>query len=416
MDVTVENPAPVVKVPTPATPREIELKLIEETRLRVEKDLKQHKIVSKIENGLFRYYKCRNPSNSIFWFNIVTWPGYFAIVGDMGEYIFSRTDDMIKFMRGNVTKGCISWSYILEKCVASGREKKTEFNKDIALAILRDVENEQIRELDEDHGYLDQVICLEALKELQTIQDKQIQELQKKYNNSEASQSALADYHDYHNDQIESLKTSYAPDAEELQDKVNDLKEKLDKIRRVCDDHKHVVYQTMYDSELWNGGELPDCSTYTFPFIWNIYAIQWFFHQIDVIGDSQQNLAYELFELRNKLKLTGSPETDWLLAEDILKGKYSKNVDRYCTDWEHSKISQQMELYKYKALAAHLPIWTVYSNEASGWWGPNNSGYFVDSASAGRYTLEQAIENCQKRSWPKGARKPEMFDVAPEFQ
>lgn len=42
--------------------------------------------------------------------------------------------------------------------------------------------------------------------------------------------------------------------------------------------------------------------------------------------------------------------------------------------------------------------WLVWSHYHGAWWGANSSGYYTDIDSAGRYTLEDAIANCKKRS------------------
>jgi hypothetical protein len=67
-----------------------------------------------------------------------------------------------------------------------------------------------------------------------------------------------------------------------------------------------------------------------------------------------------------------------------------------------------------KALAATAPaaqadLWLVWSNERGAWWGPNESGYYTDIRSAGRYTKEKAMECADSRSHTKGKLPPEVI-------
>ena len=92
---------------------------------RVGNDLKDH-VVTLLHDGgpNRRHFRCQKPGTWNMGFDVVTWPGYLCYTGDMGEYLFCRTEDMIAFMRGS----CMSYSYAAEKCVAS-REGCEEFSE-----------------------------------------------------------------------------------------------------------------------------------------------------------------------------------------------------------------------------------------------------------------------------------------------
>lgn len=62
------------------------------------KDIKNHKIHIVKDDGIHRHIKC-NDGSSTFSFEIVTFPGYLAIVGDMGSYTWWRVLDMFAFFR-----------------------------------------------------------------------------------------------------------------------------------------------------------------------------------------------------------------------------------------------------------------------------------------------------------------------------
>ena len=83
-------------------------------RERIENDLKDHVITVKQMNGMHRHWRCQKPGSWNMGFDIITWPGSLCFTGDMGDYLFRRTEDMVAFMRGS----CMSYSYAAEKCVA----------------------------------------------------------------------------------------------------------------------------------------------------------------------------------------------------------------------------------------------------------------------------------------------------------
>jgi hypothetical protein len=82
--------------------------------IEIEKDLKNHQVHIKKSDGLYTHYRCRQQDLWCYGFDIITWPGSFCITGDMGTYIFQRTENMMDFM----TSACRSPSYAKEKCVA----------------------------------------------------------------------------------------------------------------------------------------------------------------------------------------------------------------------------------------------------------------------------------------------------------
>ena len=54
-------------------------------------------------------------------------------------------------------------------------------------------------------------------------------------------------------------------------------------------------------------------------------------------------------------------------------------------------------------------LWLVWSNEHGAWWGPNESGYYTDIRSAGRYRKEKAMECADSRSHIKRKLPPEVI-------
>ncbi len=100
---------------------------------RIGKDLKDHVVTVLHADGLHRRWRCMAPGTWNMGFEIITWPGSICYTGDMGDYLFQRTNDMIAFMRGS----CMSYSYAAEKCVAhDGR--LSQFSEELFHQALKD--------------------------------------------------------------------------------------------------------------------------------------------------------------------------------------------------------------------------------------------------------------------------------------
>lgn len=90
--------------------------------------LADHVVTVVHHQGLYRHYRCQQKSRTwVDGFNIVTWPGYLAYHGDMGDYVFAREQDMIPFM----ANACRDHRYAALKCVASGREGITTWQQEL---------------------------------------------------------------------------------------------------------------------------------------------------------------------------------------------------------------------------------------------------------------------------------------------
>lgn len=76
--------------------REIEL-----ARERFEHDTRDHEMTVLREDGLYRHLRFKRPNDPFYYYDLVTWPGYLAIVGDCGDYIFSRERDMFEWFKGD---------------------------------------------------------------------------------------------------------------------------------------------------------------------------------------------------------------------------------------------------------------------------------------------------------------------------
>ncbi len=73
----------------------------EESQARFMRDTEHHELSVLRDDGLYRHLRLKNPDRQEYWYDIVTWPGYLAIVGDAGDYVFSRLRDMFEFFHDN---------------------------------------------------------------------------------------------------------------------------------------------------------------------------------------------------------------------------------------------------------------------------------------------------------------------------
>lgn len=60
-----------------------------------------HEMTVIVDGGHFRQITFKKPTSYNYHFHITTWPGYLAISGDAGCYVFARLPDMFEFFRGN---------------------------------------------------------------------------------------------------------------------------------------------------------------------------------------------------------------------------------------------------------------------------------------------------------------------------
>jgi len=79
---------------------------------RFAKDTAEHAMTILHSDGLYRHLRFKKPGTSSYYFDLITWPGYLTIAGDMGTYTFERLEDMFQFFRGN---GDINPQYWSEK-------------------------------------------------------------------------------------------------------------------------------------------------------------------------------------------------------------------------------------------------------------------------------------------------------------
>lgn len=120
---------------------------------RFAKDTENHKMEVLKNDDLYRHLKFteNGSGSSVYRFDIITWPGYLAIVGDMGESVFTRSPDMIQFFRSAQRNDdpanalAINPRYWAEKCAANDGDK-LEFRSELFEQLVKEKFDEFIAE------------------------------------------------------------------------------------------------------------------------------------------------------------------------------------------------------------------------------------------------------------------------------
>lgn len=110
------------------------------------KNFANHKIEQRLNQGMFRSWRCKADATWAHGFDITTMPGTLIVTGDIGELIVQRADDMIAWARGSVH----SIDYFAEKVPRSMQtgEFCVEVAKEFLSELRQDLKRE--RELDDD--------------------------------------------------------------------------------------------------------------------------------------------------------------------------------------------------------------------------------------------------------------------------
>lgn len=114
-----------------------------ESTARFQADTKDHEMTVLLDGGLYRHLRFKPPGRSFYWFDLITWPGKLAFVGDGEAFAFSRLEDMFEFFR--MSRGRINPMYWAEKLVTASDRARTysveKFTGRVAEA-LGDVEDD----------------------------------------------------------------------------------------------------------------------------------------------------------------------------------------------------------------------------------------------------------------------------------
>lgn len=88
-------------------------------------DTALHRLEIIRDDGVYRHLRMQEPGTSCYYYDIITWPGYLTVTGDMGTWTFSRVHDMFNFFGG--WTGEINTGYWSEKLEAGADCSAREF-------------------------------------------------------------------------------------------------------------------------------------------------------------------------------------------------------------------------------------------------------------------------------------------------
>lgn len=109
------------------------------TKTSFRKDVAKHEMQVLLDQGMHRHLQFKAPDSYNNYFNIVTWPGYLCIGGDMGCYVFTRLADMFDFFRvDRQHQKDINPSYWGEKCESTDKKGITEYSEKKAEKVIKE--------------------------------------------------------------------------------------------------------------------------------------------------------------------------------------------------------------------------------------------------------------------------------------
>ena len=118
----------------------------EQVKLRFPEDVALHTMRVLHDDGLYRHVRFKDPDCSMYWFDLITWPGHLIISGDMGTLTFARDRDMFPFFNDS----SISPDYWAEK-LTSSRDEVKQYSRGTFLKLVK----ERIEDVQDDYPFLD---------------------------------------------------------------------------------------------------------------------------------------------------------------------------------------------------------------------------------------------------------------------
>lgn len=115
--------------------------VIAESKERFDNEVERHELSVLRDDDLYRHLRFRRPDTITYWFDILTWPGYLAVVGDCGDFVFARTRDMMDFFAAD--HGRINPQYWSEKLRAPRPDAALTFSHDKLVIALKEWFKEQ---------------------------------------------------------------------------------------------------------------------------------------------------------------------------------------------------------------------------------------------------------------------------------
>lgn len=131
--------------------------IVAKSRERFIRETATHEMTVLRDDGLYRHLRFQRPDTSMYWFDLVTWPGVLTISGDCGCFVFSRTRDMFEFFGDGGSSGGfdddrygINPHYWSEKLRAPRQEAARKYDFEVYEARVREWLADALEQLDDD--------------------------------------------------------------------------------------------------------------------------------------------------------------------------------------------------------------------------------------------------------------------------
>lgn len=135
---------------------------------RFQQDTKNHVLTVFQDTGLYRNMRWASPTTGVYSVTVTTWPDRLCITGDMGDWVFSRLNDMFVFFRRPDNSYTIDYTYFAEKCTSADTSSELwKFSPNAALEFVYDVLDQVIEDKDcyGEDGCYGGVVGKEAIDE-----------------------------------------------------------------------------------------------------------------------------------------------------------------------------------------------------------------------------------------------------------
>lgn len=119
-----------------------------ETTARFQRETAKHEMTILHEDGLYRHLRFKSPTDSAYWFDLITVPNALIFRGDGESFVFSRLEDMFQFFRSALRKDGsiqIDPGYYAEK-LTSDRASVMKYDEDRFAQTVKDWTVEAIRD------------------------------------------------------------------------------------------------------------------------------------------------------------------------------------------------------------------------------------------------------------------------------
>lgn len=105
--------------------------MIDETlKVRADKAFAEHTLEILRDVGLYRHLRCQKPGTWTYGFDVVTWPGYLCVCGDIGTWVFSRVSDMLPWFEASSEINPDYWSQKLADGHDRARRTRWEYSEE----------------------------------------------------------------------------------------------------------------------------------------------------------------------------------------------------------------------------------------------------------------------------------------------